>query len=228
MEALRTRIDTLQWELNQLRVENWRLKEENPEASRLVTLEAELEGARGDVARLTERVSVGEREVTSERTRADTASRTQEEEAIKLSDTQEQLRAATTQLESARGHSKQDAGGRSDKTERYAGAAASGDHATRIGDGTAGERADQVAVSPVRLCILAFSLVFMAHLSNAVVSGKSLFFSGSHSSEAAAIAYRPPRSVDTHTDRQNDYHNPRYACAPRVSYNYEKRPYRSH
>ena len=101
MEALRTRIDTLQWELNQLRVENWRLKEENPEASRLVTLEAELEGARGDVARLTERVSVGEREVTSECTRADTASRTQEEEAIKLSDTQEQLRAATTQLESA-------------------------------------------------------------------------------------------------------------------------------
>ena len=36
------------------------------------------------------------------------------------------------------------------------------------------ERADQVAVSPV-LCILAFSLVFTAYLSNTVVSGKSPF-----------------------------------------------------
>ena len=38
------------------------------------------------------------------------------------------------------------------------------------------ERADQVAVSPVRLCILAFSLVFTAYLSNAVVSGKTPFY----------------------------------------------------
>ena len=57
------------------------------------------------------------------------------------------------------------------------------------------ERVDQVAVSPVRLCILAFSLVFTAYLSNAVVSGKSPFFSGSRSSEAAGIANRPPRSL---------------------------------
>ena len=57
-----------------------------------------------------------------------------------------------------------------------------------------------------------------------MVSGKSLFyFSGTRSSEAAAIAYRPlvacstRISVDTHTDRQNDYRNLRCACAPRVN-----------
>ena len=58
------------------------------------------------------------------------------------------------------------------------------------------ERVDQVAVSPVRLCILPFSLVFTAYLSKAVVSGKSPFyFSGSCSSKAAGIANRPPRSL---------------------------------
>ena len=48
------------------------------------------------------------------------------------------------------------------------------------------ERADQVAVSPVLICILAFSLVFTAHLSNAVVP---------RSSETAGIANGPPRSL---------------------------------
>ena len=55
------------------------------------------------------------------------------------------------------------------------------------------ERADQVAVSPV---LLAFSLVFTAYLSNAVVSGKSPNnFSGSGSYEAVGIAHSPPRSL---------------------------------
>ena len=58
MEVLRTQIDTLEWELNHLRAENWRLKEENPEVSCVGTLEAKLERSKGDVARLTERVSV--------------------------------------------------------------------------------------------------------------------------------------------------------------------------
>ena len=58
------------------------------------------------------------------------------------------------------------------------------------------ERADQVAVRPVGLCILAFLLVFTAYLSNAVVPGKSPFYvSGLHSSEAATIANRPHRSL---------------------------------
>jgi hypothetical protein len=48
----------------------------------------------------------------------------------------------------------------------------------------------------VRLCILAFSFVFTAYLSNAVVSGKSPFyFSGSHSSEAAGVGNSLPRSL---------------------------------
>ena len=58
------------------------------------------------------------------------------------------------------------------------------------------EQVDQAAVSPVRLCILAFSLVFTAYLTNAVVKGKSAFyFSGSRSSEAVGIAHGPPRSL---------------------------------
>ena len=48
----------------------------------------------------------------------------------------------------------------------------------------------------VRLCILAFSLVFTAYLFNAVVSGKSPFyFSGSRSSEEVGITHGPPRSL---------------------------------
>ena len=46
------------------------------------------------------------------------------------------------------------------------------------------------------ICILAFSLVFTAYLSNAVVSGKSLsYFSGLRSSEADGNTNRPPRSL---------------------------------
>ena len=56
------------------------------------------------------------------------------------------------------------------------------------------EQADQVAVSQMRLCKLAFSLVFTAYLSNAVVSGKSPFsFSGGN---------RPPRSLNISVARR--------------------------
>ena len=41
-----------------------------------------------------------EQEVASERTRADTASRTREEEVTKLNETQQQLREATARLKS--------------------------------------------------------------------------------------------------------------------------------
>ena len=93
-EALRILVDTLQW-VNQLRAENWKLKEENLEASQVATLEAKLERSRGDVARVTEWVRVCKKEVASERTPADAVSRTREEEATKLSEMQEQLREPT-------------------------------------------------------------------------------------------------------------------------------------
>ena len=89
-------------------------------------------------------------------------------------------------------------------------------------------RADQVAVSPVRLCILAFSLVFTAYLSNAVVSGKSGLFSFKArivlkplvSLIGCLVACSARISVDTHThtdrqtDRQTDYCMSRAVCAP--------------
>ena len=75
MEALRTQMDTLQWELNRLQAENRRLKEENPDVGRVVTLEAELEQAKSKVARLTERVSANEKKLASECARVEAASR---------------------------------------------------------------------------------------------------------------------------------------------------------
>ena len=48
METLLTRLDTLQWEANRLEVENRRLREEHPEESRVLTLEAELERSKND------------------------------------------------------------------------------------------------------------------------------------------------------------------------------------
>ena len=51
VEALRTRLDALQWENNRLEAENRRLREEHPEESRVLTLEAELEQSKNEVAR---------------------------------------------------------------------------------------------------------------------------------------------------------------------------------
>ena len=78
---------------------------------------------------------------------------------------------------------------------------------------------------PVRLCILAFSLVFTAYLSNAVVSGKSpLNFLGSRSVVLKVpligrlVAFSARISVDTHThtDRQTD--NSTTVTLPCISY----------
>ena len=55
VEALRTRLDTLQWEANRLEAENRRLREEHPEESRAVTLEAELEQSKNETAELRDR-----------------------------------------------------------------------------------------------------------------------------------------------------------------------------
>jgi regulator of replication initiation timing len=51
VEALRTRLDALQWENNRLEAENRRLREEHPEENRVLMFEAELEQSKNEVAR---------------------------------------------------------------------------------------------------------------------------------------------------------------------------------
>ena len=106
MEALRTQLDNLRWEVNRLDVENRRLRAEDQEASKRVDLEAELEETRGDVAGLTERVTAyekqkGELEATREQLTEANARATRE-----LEETREQLAEAnaraTRELEATR------------------------------------------------------------------------------------------------------------------------------
>ncbi len=52
-EALRTKVDSLQWEVNRLDVENRRLRAADEEATLRVDLESELEQTRQDVTTLT-------------------------------------------------------------------------------------------------------------------------------------------------------------------------------
>ena len=52
MEALRTQLDNLQWEVNRLGAENRRLRDEDQEASSCVDLEAELQQSKAEAAQL--------------------------------------------------------------------------------------------------------------------------------------------------------------------------------
>ena len=70
MEALRTRLDTLQWETNRLEAENRRLREEHPEEDRVLTLEAELEQSKNEAGRLMDRVNECEQQLEVARTEA--------------------------------------------------------------------------------------------------------------------------------------------------------------
>ena len=63
MEALRTKIDGLQWEVHRLGAENRKLREDNPGASERIDREAELEKTKYDVAELTNHVKVLERQL---------------------------------------------------------------------------------------------------------------------------------------------------------------------
>ena len=60
MEALRTQLDGLQWEVNRLDAENRKLRGEDAEAGARIDLEAELEQSREEVARLAECVRTHE------------------------------------------------------------------------------------------------------------------------------------------------------------------------
>lgn len=88
MEALRTKMDGLQWEVNRLDAENQKLRSQDPDGSDRVDLEAEWKQAQDDVGGLTEqlkncqqRVTHSEREVTEAQERAAEA---QQQAAIDL------------------------------------------------------------------------------------------------------------------------------------------------
>ena len=63
MEALRTRVDNLQWEVQRLEVENRKLRERDPAAGERVDREAELESARANVEEMAERIKTMEQQL---------------------------------------------------------------------------------------------------------------------------------------------------------------------
>ena len=73
MEALRTKMDNLQWEVQRLQVENRKLREQNPEASERVDGEVELATARSEIAGMEERLKKLEQQLEESDRRADEA-----------------------------------------------------------------------------------------------------------------------------------------------------------
>ena len=69
MEALCTKLDELQWEVNRLEAENRKLREDQPGNTDLVDREAELNKSRREVAKLADRMRELERQL-QEKTRA--------------------------------------------------------------------------------------------------------------------------------------------------------------
>ena len=63
-EALKTQIDSLQWEINRLDSENQKLRDFSPERSRFVDLESELSLAKEDIASLTAEVNSQRQQLT--------------------------------------------------------------------------------------------------------------------------------------------------------------------
>ena len=97
MDALRTKMDNLQWEINRLDAENRRLRSENPDASDRVDRETELEQARTDVAASNERARMYEEQVR--KLREEIGGRNDDTEAHErtareLEQTREELRTA--------------------------------------------------------------------------------------------------------------------------------------
>ena len=63
-EALKTQIDSLQWEVNRLDAENQKLREFNPERSQFVELESELSLAKEDITNLNAEVDSQHQQLT--------------------------------------------------------------------------------------------------------------------------------------------------------------------
>ena len=56
MEALRTQVDSLNWEVQRLDVENRKLRERDPAAEERVDREVELESAKADLMEMATRI----------------------------------------------------------------------------------------------------------------------------------------------------------------------------
>ena len=97
MDALRTKVDGLQWEINRLDAENRRLREGNPEASERVDLEAELQQAKSDEVGLTQRIQMYEKQLEELRASAEirTLDAEKHEKTVRdLDQTREELQVA--------------------------------------------------------------------------------------------------------------------------------------
>ena len=97
MEALRTRNDNLQWEVNRLDAENRKLRSENPDLGARVDLESELEQAKNDVATLSQQAETCRAQLVELRASA----RSEDERAANVDElerTRDSLQTATAEL----------------------------------------------------------------------------------------------------------------------------------
>ena len=102
-EALKTQIDSLQWEVNRLDTENQKLRGFNPERSQFVELESELSLAKEDITNLNAELDSQRQQLTERDLRITESDRklTEAERVI------EELRASASQLEEASNEAEQ-------------------------------------------------------------------------------------------------------------------------
>lgn len=99
MEALRTLIDSLEWEVQHLSVENHKLREENPRTSDQIDGEAELERTRTEAAELADRVKVLERQLVERTSAAEDAESRAEQAETQAAEMEENSEEGTTVTE---------------------------------------------------------------------------------------------------------------------------------
>ena len=109
MEALRTRLDNLTWEKNQLETENRRLREEHPDQSHVLQLEEELEQSKTEAEQLRDRIKQCAEQTTAseqtEQTEPGAASELQEalsRSKNRESELEEQLKVKAAEFEQYR------------------------------------------------------------------------------------------------------------------------------
>ena len=101
MDALRMKVDGLQWEINRLDAENHRLREENPDADERVDLEAKLQQAKSDIVGMSEPVQMYEKQLEELRVSAETRTvdaKDHKETARNLDQMHEELRVANDSI----------------------------------------------------------------------------------------------------------------------------------
>ena len=103
-EALKTQIDSLQWEINCLDSENQKLRDVNPEKSQFVDMEEELSLAKEDITNLTAEVNLQRQQLAErdERITEDEREITELSKEIEsLTATVQELRVSASQLQTA-------------------------------------------------------------------------------------------------------------------------------